>query len=64
VISETISAILLERKIQEINPDKHNHDANNFIEYLAAYSCLILDPFTHGPTQRADDDKREEIPIA
>ena len=59
---DDVPAILLEREIQEIDPDKHNHDANNFIENFAAHPRLVLDPFAHCPTQRADDDKRDGEP--
>lgn len=48
-----MSVILLERKVQEVDPNEHNYNANNFIEYLAAYSRLVLDLLAHSPPQES-----------
>ena len=44
---ESQKKLLLEREVQEIDPDEHNHNTNDFIEYFAAHPCLVFDFFTN-----------------
>ena len=50
------SQLLVECQAQEINPDKHNNDPDDFIEYITANPCRILDFFTKRSSHRADGD--------